>query len=139
MYDSSLDPFGDGSLTQSWTFNTSGESVQGGNTFSNFGIGEGLFDDGMIDRPTDTDQITSLGHGVDGDVNLSFVYWFKAGYKSSSVSKDWHNFFFGGNGQRYNVWVRVAGTAVSTTRTYLSGGIHKNGESSVKSVSNLDN
>lgn len=112
FWDDDLDPFGDGSLTQSWNFEsatTPHVNLQGTNSFTTDWTPATLEDGGLGKYPQWTTRTagyyepeTAGGHGIVGDVPCSFTLFFHTSYFEGI------NFSFGSSQQRYNVEISKA-------------------------------
>ncbi len=109
LYDTDLDPFGDGSLLEVWTWNTDRVSNLG----SSYPHGA-ISANGKYNNCVKISSWTtcSQGHGIFGDVAMTFMYWWYKGI-GGGLS-------FGEDATRYNVQIKCDG---STMNLYL----HKRG------------
>lgn len=107
--DTDLDPLGDGSLLQSYTFNGTYNNLQGTGAFTGSatwadnGVSNGGTSSCFTVAPS-SDIVTNIGHGITGDIDASFVFWVRPEYYDDG--RDFiYNFAFGDLGERYNVEV----------------------------------
>lgn len=103
IYDNDLDPFGDGSLKQSWKFENSGADEQGISTFQGItGHTGGKFGNCLTSASISADNFaTDAGHGFAGEQDLSVSYWFR--WKSGETYAQGYMVFGGDDpaGDRY--------------------------------------
>ncbi len=111
ILDTNLDPLGDGSLYQSFTFNDNpayndeqGISSFDSNLLPGAKTSYTLGGVGAVSSGTTTS--TNTGHGISGSVDASWYFRLRAG--SSSTARVM--FSIGGDGQRYNAQIYSDGT-----------------------------
>ncbi len=107
--DTDLDPLGDGSLLQSFTFNNKLSNEQGDNSYRDnteeyiSGIAGGSALKLVAGEVTETID----GHGIAGEQDASFVFWTQLKKTNYDYVSQIMKVSFGGVGERYNLEINV--------------------------------